>query len=71
MATFYESVSIISLFQPRSAAAERVFSMLRNLIDDTQRSSLADKTEANVMIRYNDLHANGVRQHKHKLFDPR
>jgi hypothetical protein len=69
--TFFEAVSIVSLFQPSSAAAERVFSMLRNLVDDTQQSSLADKTEVSAMIRYNNMHSAGVRQHKHKTFDPR
>ena len=41
------------LFQPSSAAAERVFSLLQNSFNEQQYSSLEDYIEASVMLQYN------------------
>ena len=41
------------LFQPSSAAAERVFSILQNSFKDQQNSSLEDYIETSVMLQYN------------------
>ena len=38
------------LFQPSSAAAERVFSLLQNSFKDQQYSSLEDYIEASIMF---------------------
>ena len=42
------------LFQPSSAAAERVFSLLQNSFKDQQYSSLEDYIEASIMMQYNN-----------------
>ena len=42
------------LFQPSSAAAERVFSLLQNSFKDQQYSSLEDYIEASIMLQYNN-----------------
>ena len=42
-----------ALLQPSSAAAERVFSMLENLMSDNQSNSLGDRVEGALMMRYN------------------
>lgn len=39
--------------QPSSAAAERVFSILRSMVDDSQQRALSDLLEATCMRRYN------------------
>ena len=46
---------IVALFQPSSAAAERVFSMMEARFDDTQSNALEDYRAASVMLRYNEL----------------
>ena len=43
--------------QPSSAAAERVFSILRSMVDDSQRRVLSDLLEATCMRRYNHREA--------------
>jgi len=44
------------LLQPSSAAAERVFSMLKSLMDDQQAgNALQDYQQAALMIHYNQL----------------
>ena len=42
------------LFQPSSAAAERVFSLLQNSFNQQQYSSLEDYIEASIMLLYNN-----------------
>ena len=41
------------LLQPSSAAAERVFSLLKNTFGDQQQTSLSDYIEASLMVQYN------------------
>ena len=43
------------LFQPSSAAAERVFSMLAWMFQDNQESTLEDYKSTSVMLRYNSI----------------
>ena len=40
-------------FTPNSAAAERVFSMLKHMFGDERMSALADMIQAALMLRYN------------------
>ncbi len=40
-------------FSPNSAAAERVFSLLKWMFGDQQMSTLADIIQAALMLRYN------------------
>ena len=44
---------IVGSFTPNSAAAERVFSLLKLMFGDIQISSLADMIQAAMMLRYN------------------
>ena len=46
------AVRVFSL-QPSSAAAERIFSVLREMIDHSQRSAKSDILEVTCMRRYN------------------
>jgi hypothetical protein len=47
---------MVMICQPSSAAAERVFSMLKALIGDQQQArALQGTQEANLMVRYNAL----------------
>ena len=46
-------MQIVGSFTPNSAAAERVFSMLKLMFGDTQMSALADMIQAALMLRYN------------------
>jgi hypothetical protein len=47
------------ILQPSSAAAERVFSMLKAIMGDQQQArSLEDYQEAAIMTRYNELQRN-------------
>ena len=39
------------LFQPSSAAAKRVYSLLQNSFNDQQHSSLEDYIEASIMLQ--------------------
>ena len=47
------AVRKVSLLQPSSAAAERVFSLLTNTFGDKQQTSLSDYVEASLMVQYN------------------
>ena len=47
------AVQKIFLVQPSSAAAERVFSLLRNAFGEQQQSSLHDLVTATLMVQYN------------------
>ena len=53
--TWYETAIKVMLLQPSSAAAERVFSMLKALMGDQQASALEDYQQAGLMIHYNQL----------------
>lgn len=44
---------IVFTFTPNSAAAERVFSLLKSMFAEDQLSALADYIQAAVMLRYN------------------
>ena len=44
---------IVFSFTPNSAAAERVFSLLKLFFGDTRMSALADLIQASLMLRYN------------------
>ena len=46
-----QSVKLVLLVQPSSAAAERVFSLLANSFSDRQESSLEDYIQASVMMQ--------------------
>ena len=48
----------VMLVQPSSAAAERVFSLLKSTFNDQQASALQDYLETSTMLQYN---------HRHKL----
>lgn len=51
---WFESAKRVMLLQPSSAAAERVFSMLKALMGDQQmNSALVDYQEASIMLHYN------------------
>ena len=50
---FGKSGKIVGSFTPNSAAAERVFSMLKQMFGDMQMSSLADMIQAALMLKYN------------------
>ena len=45
-------LQIVGSFTPNSAAAERVFSMLKQLFGDMQRTVLADTTQAALVLTY-------------------
>ena len=44
---------IVGSFTPSSAAAERVFSLLKNMFGDCQMRVLADYIQAALMLKYN------------------
>ena len=46
-------MQIVGSFTPNSAAAERVFSMLKDMFGDKQLSALSDMVQAALMLRYN------------------
>ena len=48
------AVKKILLVQPRSASAERVFSLLQNAFSKQQEAALEETVETSVMLRYND-----------------
>ena len=48
------AASKVAVVQPSSAAAERVFSILKRSFSDTQYGSLQDLIETSVMLQYND-----------------
>ena len=49
----YTSASMALLVQPSSAAAERVFSLLKCSFGDHQDSSLQDYIETSLMLQFN------------------
>ena len=48
-----EAMKIVGSFTPNSAAAERVFSLLKLMFGNTQMSALMDMIQAALMLRYN------------------
>ena len=44
---------MVLLMQPSSAAAERVFSLLKNSFGEQQDNSLQDYIECSMMLQYN------------------
>ena len=46
-------MQIVGSFTPNSAAAERVFSLLKLMFGDAQMSALADMIQASLMLKYN------------------
>ena len=44
---------IVGSLTPNSAAAERVFSMLKQMFGDMQMRALADMIQAALMLKYN------------------
>ena len=44
---------IVGSFTPNSAAAERVFSLLKIMYGDQQMTALADMIQAALMLKYN------------------
>jgi hypothetical protein len=51
--TWSDTAKKILLIQPSSAAAERVFSLLRNTFNEQQNSCLEDYLETSLMLQYN------------------
>ena len=51
--TWARAMQIIGSFTPNSAAAERVFSMLKQMFGDQQMTALADMIQAALMLKYN------------------
>ena len=51
--TWALAMQIIGSFTPNSAAAERVFSMLKLMFGDAQMLSLMDMIQAALMLKYN------------------
>ena len=47
------AVRKVFLLQPSSAAAERIFSLLKNTFGDQQQIPLSDYVEASLMVQYN------------------
>lgn len=53
---WFAAATKVMVLQPSSAAAERVFSMLKNLMGEQQQNSaLEDYQETSIMTRYNQL----------------
>ena len=50
--TWATAAQIVFSFTPNSAAAERVFSLLKLLFGDDRDSSLADQIAATLMLRF-------------------
>ena len=51
--TWALAMQIVGSFTPNSAAAERVFSMLKQMFGDMQMTALADMIQAALMLKYN------------------
>ena len=51
--TWALAMQIVGAFTPNSAAAERVFSLLKQMWGDTQMHALADIIQASLMLKYN------------------
>ena len=49
------------MYQPSSAASERLFSFLERLFDDQQESALEDLREVTVMLQFNERDPSTVR----------
>ena len=52
--TWALAMRIVGSFTPNSAAAERVFSLLKAMFGDQQMRSLSDMIQAALMLRYNE-----------------
>lgn len=52
--TWALAMQIVGSFTPNSAAAERVFSLLKLMFGDAQMLALADMIQAALMLRYNE-----------------
>ena len=52
--TWALGMQIVGSFPPNSAAAERVFSLLKLMFGDLQDKALADMLQAALMLRYNE-----------------
>jgi hypothetical protein len=50
---WFDCMQVVSLFQPSSAAAERVFSILRTKFNEHQESTLEDYKSTSVKMAYN------------------
>ena len=48
-----EAARIVFAFSPNSAAAERIFSLLKVMFGDQQMTALADIIQTALMLRYN------------------
>jgi hypothetical protein len=53
--TWYSLLLEVVIFQPSSAAAERVFSLLDAFFGSKRESCLEDLKEGSVMLRYNEV----------------
>lgn len=53
---WYRAVKLLVLLQPSSAAAERVFSVLKRFWDDQQVTSLSDAIKASIFLEVNMRH---------------
>ena len=51
--TWALAMQIVGSFTPNSAAAERVFSLLKLMFGDLQMSALEDMIQAALMLKYN------------------
>ena len=56
---WYECVKVVALLQPSSAAAERVFAILRKQFSKYQDSTLEDYKGGSIKLRYNKIHRLG------------
>lgn len=48
-----EAARVVFAFTPNSAAAERVFSLLKNMFGDRQENALMDYIQTALMLKYN------------------
>jgi hypothetical protein len=58
---WYRVLGEAAILQPSSAAAERVFSILKWMFGDRQNSALEDRKEAGLVMRYNAIQRAGGR----------
>ena len=61
MLTISLAACLVALYQPSSAASERLFSFLERLFDDQQESALEDLREVTVMLQFNERDPSTVR----------
>jgi hypothetical protein len=52
--TWAEAAQIVFSFTPNSAAAERVFSLLKHFFGDARDTSLSDLIQSTLMLNYNN-----------------